>query len=156
MNKFKVGDKVRIISNDGPHTDNRHIGKICTISKVNLCNAYPYTLKEINYPWEEEGLERVDDMVEIVRKPIYKQAKVAKAIDEYINKGLHKGNIVEVIDRIYNSNDEGEIEEVKYGNIGIRKSGNLIKLDVASSESWVSKDKAIKLFTAGLEMCEGE
>ncbi|MGE5327985.1 MAG: hypothetical protein ACM3KR_00555, partial [Deltaproteobacteria bacterium] len=153
--KFKVGDKVR----------NKETGLTGRIFRI----EYKYGMNKIYIAIEPFGLyivqgnddilERVDNMVEVVRKPVYKQAKVAKAIDEYINKGLHKGNIVEVIDSIYNSNDEGEITEISIDDIEISKAErkvNPIQIKVGNNWTGIEIEEAKQLFTAGLEMCEGE
>ena len=60
--KFKVGDRVRIISNNDSSKYDEHIGKEDVISKLNESFGYQYLLKEIDCFWEEEGLELVQSI----------------------------------------------------------------------------------------------
>lgn len=71
MSKFKVGDKVRILDGSkinhyfGSWADNmkKYIGSICTIDDVHsdFYGATGYNMKEIDYMWDERGLERIED-----------------------------------------------------------------------------------------------
>lgn len=87
MSKFKVGDKVRILDgskiNDyrGDWTSdmNNYIGKVCTIRKASEDKPTGYWMKEIDYIWDERGLERIEDKLKNQKIVITHDGKMTTA-----------------------------------------------------------------------------
>ena len=81
--KFKIGDRVRIVKNNGKHNFNKYIGKIAKIIDIDKYLIQPYKLDISSFYWHGNELELIDDSKDKAKLEMFGQ--LVNELDFFVN-----------------------------------------------------------------------